>query len=498
MFNSYKGMTHQQESFKIFPSNRKKVNKSESIKIDYQADSWQNDSDFFSGNNSPVFEERYVKNLEVTGELPEWLNGVYMRNGPNPHFSSEKLTFPYDGDGMLHAIYFEKGGVAYRNKWIKTEELEAEKRAGKSLWNSVTSPNFLSRKTRKKYNAPNTPVKNTANTNVIQHGGHILAMYEGGIPYKISENLETLGTFDYDGQVKGMIAHPRTCPVTGELHFLQYSIIQYPFLRYYVISPKGKVIKDVPIYTKGVTLLHDMILTPNYIVFFACPMYLSLFRAMMLKNPMQWRPKKGTRIGVIPRNGNSKKVTWIEAEPYFVWHIMNGFEENGNIIVDYIKHEYQANTTTVNHTIPLLHRLKLNLQKGIISDNAMDDQNVEFPNINPRMTGKKYRFGYTTKTKKNDLEIGHFTEMVQYDFEDNIYKTFRLPKGYTVGEPTFVPHPYKKEEAEGVVVTFVHDINTNLSKLVILDPLNFDKAPIATVSLPFRVPNGFHGDWVGF
>lgn len=128
--------------------------KDDKIQISYKAEPWETDKPFFEGNNAPVFRERYVTDLKVTGELPTWLNGIYMRNGPNPHFDSEDLTFPYDGDGMLHAVYFEKSGVKYRNRWIKTDELEAEKRAGKSLWNSLTKPKFPSWKNRKKFDAP--------------------------------------------------------------------------------------------------------------------------------------------------------------------------------------------------------------------------------------------------------------------------------------------------------------------------------------------------------
>ena len=32
----------------------------------------------------PVHEEVVVKNLQVKGEIPQGLNGLYSRNGPNP------------------------------------------------------------------------------------------------------------------------------------------------------------------------------------------------------------------------------------------------------------------------------------------------------------------------------------------------------------------------------------------------------------------------------
>ena len=39
-----------------------------------------------SGNNAPVHDELVLDNLPVIGELPADLNGLYVRNGPNPNY----------------------------------------------------------------------------------------------------------------------------------------------------------------------------------------------------------------------------------------------------------------------------------------------------------------------------------------------------------------------------------------------------------------------------
>jgi carotenoid cleavage dioxygenase-like enzyme len=40
------------------------------------------------------------------------------------------------------------------------------------------------------------------------------------------------------------------------------------------------------------------------------------------------------RIALIPRNGTDR-TTWIETEPWFVWHFANAFEHGGTIVVDF-------------------------------------------------------------------------------------------------------------------------------------------------------------------
>jgi carotenoid cleavage dioxygenase-like enzyme len=295
-----------------------------------------------------------------------------------------------------------------------------------------------------------------------------------------------------------MMPHPKLDPITGELHFLQYSVIQFPYLRYYVINKRGHVTKDVPIHIKSPTIIHDMILTPNYVVFFLSPLEISLTKVLLSKNPMTWNNQKSSKVAIIPRQGNNQKVTWLATEPFFVWHTMNGFEENGNIILDYIQHNHGMPEKQNN---PELYRMVVNPQKGILSHNALDNQFVEFPTIDTRKIGQKYKYGYAARrdiAQDKTIHESYFTELIQYDFEQKTNLLHKLPKGQFVGEPTFVPHPYKNEEADGVIVAFVYDENTNKSKLIIIEPLNFDKAPLAIVELPFRVPNGFHGNWIGF
>jgi carotenoid cleavage dioxygenase len=51
-------------------------------------------------------------------------------------------------------------------------------------------------------------------------------------------------------------------------------------------------------------------------------------------------------------------------------------------------------------------------------------------------------------------------------------------------------------EDVGWVLTVVDDATTGRSDLVVLDATSFAGPPVATVHLPARVPQGFHGSWV--
>ena len=66
------------------------------------------------GNWAPVEEELNVDNLEVKGEIPKDLSGLYVRNGFNPVSGYSDHWF--FGNGMLHGVYLENGKASYKNK----------------------------------------------------------------------------------------------------------------------------------------------------------------------------------------------------------------------------------------------------------------------------------------------------------------------------------------------------------------------------------------------
>ena len=62
-----------------------------------------------TGTFAPVADELILEDLPVEGEIPQDLNGVYLRNGPNPHYEPKGSYHYFDGDGMLHAGEFRAG-----------------------------------------------------------------------------------------------------------------------------------------------------------------------------------------------------------------------------------------------------------------------------------------------------------------------------------------------------------------------------------------------------
>src|SRR5688572_17998101 len=88
---------------------------------------------YLGGPYEATREEFTLEGLEVVGEIPDDLNGVYVRNGPNPQFDPRGRYHWFDGDGMVHALHLADGRASYRNRWIRTEAFERERVAGEPV-----------------------------------------------------------------------------------------------------------------------------------------------------------------------------------------------------------------------------------------------------------------------------------------------------------------------------------------------------------------------------
>ncbi|HEX2284528.1 MAG TPA: carotenoid oxygenase family protein, partial [Mycobacterium sp.] len=144
---------------------------------------------FQRGNYAPVTDELTEFDLPVDGAIPAELNGWYLRNGPNPRQAGAHW---FTGDGMIHGVRIENGRAAwYRNRWVRTDSFEVDF----PLYNADGTRNLRS---------------SVANTHVVNHAGKTLALVESSLPYEITNELETVGAYDFGGKlVDSMTAHPK-------------------------------------------------------------------------------------------------------------------------------------------------------------------------------------------------------------------------------------------------------------------------------------------------
>jgi len=453
-------------------------------------------SPYLQGNFAPVEDEIEVDTLEVTGELPAGLNGTFLRNGPNQQFAPLGRYHVFDGDGMIHGVYLEDGRARYKNRWVESKGLLAERESGHALFGGLSEFTFPDEDTLAKVGM----MKNTANTNVIRHGGRILALMEGAPPTELSRELETLGEFDYDGALVGsMTAHPKWDPVTGELLFFGYSPFP-PYVRYHVADRHGTLTRSVDIDLPRPVMMHDFVATAKHIVFFDLPAIFDLDAMLRGDAGIRWQPEAGARIGVMPRDGGNADVVWFELEPFFVFHFLNGFDvDDTTVVVDGCRAERMPITfgddVMTENVSPSLHRWTMDLATGVVKSQQLDDRAGDFPRLNMHREGLANRFGYVA-TADTWADTVQFTNVTKYDLEAGTSSTYSYGADAEAGEPVFASDPDGVAEDDGWLLNFVFDRPSGTSSLVVLDAHDLDAEPVATVHLPRRVPFGFHGNWM--
>ncbi|MCB9793740.1 MAG: carotenoid oxygenase family protein [Alphaproteobacteria bacterium] len=465
------------------------------------APAWIDDIDnpYLHGVFAPVQAERAGEDLPVEGELPQDLHGAYLRNGPNPRFAPKHRYHWFDGDGMVHGVWFEGGRARYANRYVRPKGFRMEEEAGEAIWPGVLGPFDFS--------LPLGPLKDTANTDLIFWRGRPLALwYESGRLHALDPlTLETLGVEDAAGALKGRIsAHSKVDPATGDFIFFSYGD-RPPYMRYGVVRPDGSV-HQTDITLPGPRRPHDIGVTPNYSVLHDFPVFFDPehFKRTNKRVPL-FHPDVPTRYGVIPRFGGDGDVRWFEFESCYMYHVVNCWEEGEELVMigcrasDFTLRPDKRDGRIAAMLSGLrirasLYQWRMNLVTGATSEGPLDDLNAEFPMIRDDMLGRCSRYSYH-QIMPCEIPLT-FDGLVKYDLETGSAQRFDYGPGVFGSESPFAPRPGGQDEDEGWVLSLMTDTSTWTSQCWVFDAKHVSDGPVAKVSLPQRVPSGFHATWV--
>jgi carotenoid cleavage dioxygenase len=449
---------------------------------------------FLDGLMAPVMDERDDAQLEIAGTLPAGLRGVFVRNGPNPQFPPRGAYHPFDGDGMLHAVYFENGRARYRNRWVESAGLRAERKRGRACFGSLSQFSFPEQDVMDEAGL----MKNNANTHFVRHAGRYLALMEAAKPTELSRELETLGEYDFGGRLAGpMTAHPKIDPATGEMLFFGYSPLP-PYLRYHVADASGALVHSVEIELPAPVMIHDFAITEHFVVFVDSPAVFDVNAMMEGKPAISWQPERGTRLGVLPRRGAGDEIRWFDVPTCNVVHFFNAWDTGTKLEIhgpafDRMPGALQFDRPEQQEE-PYPRRWRVDLGSGAVDYEQTDDRAGEFPRINDGFTGRRHRYMYNSMAR--DWAFGfNFNGVVKYDVETGAATEFIHPDTVVVGEHIFVPEAGGSREDDGWVLTMATDRLTERSELVVLDARDLAAGPIARVRMRRRVPIGFHANW---
>jgi carlactone synthase/all-trans-10'-apo-beta-carotenal 13,14-cleaving dioxygenase len=476
-----------------------------------------------------VEQERWEGELVVQGEIPLWLSGTYLRNGPGLwHLGDYVFRHLFDGYATIVRLHFENGHLVMGHRQIESDAYKAAKQNNKLCYREFSEvpkhDNFLSYIGDLANLFSGASLTDNANTGVVCLGdGRVVCLTEtikGSIVVD-PDTLDTVGKFEYSDSLGGLIhsAHP----IVTDTEFLTLlpDLVNpgYLVVRMESGTNERKVIGRVG--CRGgpaAGWVHSFPVTEHYVIVPEMPLrYCAQNLLKAEPTPLykfEWHPEsKGYMHVMCKASGNI--VASVEVPLFVTFHFINAYEEKDEdgrviaVIADCCEHN--ADTT-------ILDKLRLqNLRSYAGTEDVLPDAQVgrfiipldgnpkgelvaalnpeehgkgmDMCSINPAFLGKKYRYAYACGAQR---PCNFPNTLTKIDLDSKTAKNW-WDEGAVPSEPFFVARPGGTEEDDGVVISIVSD-KKGEGYALLLDGSTFEE--IARAKFPYGLPYGLHGCWV--
>jgi all-trans-8'-apo-beta-carotenal 15,15'-oxygenase len=464
-----------------------------------------------------VTEEHTNHPLPVDGDVPAEIDGLYFRNGPGRfERGDQRYLHPFDGDGHVTKLDIRGGEVSYTNRFVRTREYLEEERAGRMLYRAFGTnlPGGLFA------NLFRMRFKNAANTSIRWHAGKLLALWEGGPPYRLDPtDLSTLGIEDFGGRLKnpfkGMSSRlAPLLPFSAHPHLDAGSGVLYNFglvsgspnrLMLYRVNADG--VMDEP-RKHGLTrfsFLHDAAVSDKWLCFllpfadFDVPK--AVFGLKTAVGSLKVATDRPMQILLLPREPGAGRPVILSGPPGFVFHVAQAYDDGRKLVLDVIRYGHYPDFDAFEElfrkppdgAMPRLERLVLDPERlacerrNIGADSARFAFELPISAETPLGEPRRILYGVGAPPERR---APYLTSLHRLNTEtgDLITRDFGLD---LVGEPMLVPGA---DGGEGWLLSLVFRADTGGTDLLVLRAA--DLSTQATVALPHGVPIAFHGCWV--
>ncbi|XP_041851016.1 beta-carotene oxygenase 2b [Melanotaenia boesemani] len=296
----------------------------------------------------------------ITGTIPRWINGNFLRNGPGKfEIGNQKFNHWFDGMALLHQFKISNGKVTYKSRFLSSDSYQSNKEQNRivvSEFGTITMPDpcknffqrFLSR-----FELPK-PTDN-ANVSFVTYKGDYYVSTETNVMHKVDpETLETTRKVDWSRfiAVNGATAHPHIEP-DGTTYNMgnsytpkgaYYNIIRVPPAK----KAEGETLEGTTVLcsipaadkTKP-SYYHSFAMSENYVVFIEQPIKMDLLKiatgkltGKSISDGFSWDPKRNTIFHLIHKQtGEQSSVKYI-TKALSTFHQINAYEENGFVVID--------------------------------------------------------------------------------------------------------------------------------------------------------------------
>ncbi|XP_042330816.1 beta,beta-carotene 9',10'-oxygenase isoform X2 [Sceloporus undulatus] len=314
---------------------------------------------------SPFFtsveETPQVIQTKIKGQVPRWLKGQLLRNGPGKfEFGNDKYNHWFDGMALLHQFEIEDGIVKYRSKFLRSDSYLANSKNNRimiSEFGTMAVPDpcktiferFMSR-----FEAPK--ITDNCNVNYVVYKGDYYVSTETSVMHKVDlETLESKEKVDWTKYiaVNGATAHPHYDPDGTAYnmgnsygkHGSNYNIIcvppQTPGSDNSSLLGAKVVCTIEPDDRMKPSYYHSFGMSKNYIIFIEQPLKMNLWKFAAAKafgksflDGISWEPQHNTRFHIVNKLTGQVLPGQYRSKALLSFHQINAFEDQGCIVLD--------------------------------------------------------------------------------------------------------------------------------------------------------------------
>uniref|UniRef100_A0A8C5SWH6 Carotenoid-cleaving dioxygenase, mitochondrial n=1 Tax=Laticauda laticaudata TaxID=8630 RepID=A0A8C5SWH6_LATLA len=299
--------------------------------------------------------------VKLQGQIPKWLKGKLLRNGPGKfEFGPDKYNHWFDGMALMHKFEIEDGVVKYSSKFLRSDCYLTNRKNNRimiSEFGTLAIPDpckNIFERFMSKFDLPKETDNCVVNFAVIK--GDYFVSTETSQMHKVDldtlESKEKVNWKEYVA-VNGATAHPHYDP-DGTVynmgnsygtHGSNYNIIRVP--------PQTSQLSDSSL--QGAEVLctiqpenrmkpayyHSFGMSENYVIFIEQPVQIKLwevitanFSGKCFLDALSWEPQLNTRFYVVNKHTGQTLPVQYHSKAFCYFHQINAFEDQGCIVLD--------------------------------------------------------------------------------------------------------------------------------------------------------------------
>nr|XP_054919749.1 carotenoid isomerooxygenase-like [Dermacentor andersoni] len=465
----------------------------------------------------------------LRGELPAWLQGRLLRNGPGlSSVGPDRYNHAFDGPALLRQFTIENGRVLYQNRFLRSEAYVRNRRANRivvSEFGTAAHPDPCATVFERVASYFSMDLTDNALVNVMPVGDEVYTLTETPDMTRVDPaSLETLEKKTLRELVAVHIAtaHPHLDPVDGATYNIgtrvgarhSFVLVHFPPSGSESSVDRARAVGTIPLQSRiSVPYIHSFGMTENWVVVLEQSLSMHLpsmlaarylgYKAYM--NALKFDAKKNVRFHVMNKKTGELHPAVFESAAFFTFHHINAFEQGDELVVDIICFDDDSIIRSLDYTVekPVvfkmgqMRRFSLPLNRGpdervIIEPRELAKGKLrgELPRINQGRNGKPYKYSYSLSNVEGEE---HRAFVSKLDVTTGDWLRWER-QGWFPSEPVFVARPGAVEEDDGVVLSsLLHEENEKKLALVVLDAKTFKQLALAEFDCPSSIPADFHG-----